>query len=410
MGFTGFIFFILSAFILLTYSFSGTYSMPKNTKIKIQRQKYIQEKKKKQRRKQIVVLILLCVFAVTALPYGCLVFLGHHAEKKAAIAYQSRSCSGAVVSFGSYPQTQVTDKEVLSGLNALTLKWKYYKDCTAGEGYYGTMRQTKSMKYADVMYNGSRYRAVMIEQYRPSSVLDAGVTQTSDQDDNGYSLNTVYWFRFEPIRWYVFDETNGMMLSEKVLDAMPFTDSFYWIDRNFSGGTDYQNEFSSLKYLYLPANLWKTSTVRHWLNHSFVNEAFSRSEKRNLKTTLRLAEGTGEDKRYGLASLTADRAFLLSNEELLNYFDDADPPTPGASPTDYAKCRGVFCKETDGTEFSWWWLSSPGNHSGDAVSVSVDKNLFFADGQFFSTYSLGGIRCSIRLSSAQIEKIKMQQK
>jgi hypothetical protein len=186
---------------------------------------------------------------------------------------------------------------------------------------------------------------------------------------------------------------------------MPFTDSFYWIDRNFNGGTDYENEFSSLEYVYLPANLWKTSTVRHWLNHSFTKEAFTRAAKRKLKTTLRLAEGTAGNKRYGLNSLTADKVFLLSAEEFSVYFSEDNAPYPGAIPTDYAKCRGVFCAKQDDTEYSWWWLSSPGNHSGDPKSVSVDKNLLFADGQFFLAYSLGGIRCSVRLSAAELEAL-----
>lgn len=351
-------------------------------------------------------MILLCVFAVTALPYGCLVFLGHHTEKKAAIAYQSRSCSGAVVSFGSYPQTQVTDKEVLSGLNALTLNWKYYKDCFAGQGYYSTMEQTNCMKYADINYNGNRYRAVMIEQFRPDSILHSAIAEESRQDDNGYLLNTVYWFLFEPIQWIVLDGQSGEIATKYILDAMPFNNSFYWIDRDFDKTPDIERELSSTKYLFTPANLYKTSSIRFWLNHNFTAEAFTTEEKKAIKTNGHFTYESDEKNKYGLLSLNYDRVFLLSFQDVLGYQTSKSETAIQFAPvTDYARCRGAFTVLYLNKYFTWHWLCSPGNHCADVISLYINDEKISYDRQFFYAYSLGGVRCATNLKKSFLQSL-----
>ena len=358
--------------------------------------------KKKKNKKRIG--LIAAGFSLVLLAALCFLYLSGSAKKTATEAYSRFSFSDTAVSFGTYPQTLTTDKALISELNNRISEWTYFNDSFTGEGNYGTMRRTRCMKYADVDYMGNRYRAVMIERYRPATALDPSALLASNQDENGFEEGTVYWFLFEPIRWYAIIGSKRLLLSEKVLDAMPFTDRFYWIDRNFSGGADYRNEFSSLKYLYLPANLWETSSLRYWLNHQFANSAFTNTEKKHLKTTLRMTEGTAGTKRNGICPFTADKVFLLSRDEIEHYFASESAPDVSAVPTDYAKCRGVFCAEAFNAEYSWWWASSPGTHSGDTVSVAINGNLAFADSQFFPSCSLGGIRCAVCLSGPLTEQ------
>ena len=370
------------------------------------------KRKKKERSKtgiKTVSTVFLCACFLAEIPFGSLLILSRAAKERSDASFRRCTESGTYVVFGTYPQSLVTDGATLAGLNALEPEWTDFDDCVSGEGYYGTMEKTACMKYADAEYGGERYRAVLLEAYRPSSALDASSPAAADQDDNGYRTNTVYWFRYEPIRWIVLNGTDGLLLSEAVLDAMPFTDSFYWIDRDFSGDPDYGNEFSSAEYVYVPANLWKTSSVRRWLNGRFADGAFTKAEKKELRSTLHLADGSAEKEPYGFASLTTDKVFLLSRSEAAFYFQRSGAPAPGAAPTDYAQCRGAFCAESEGAGYSWWWLRSAGNHSGDAVSVSVDANVDSADGQFFSVYSLGGIRCSVRLDPARLTRLTAEQ-
>ena len=377
-------------------------------KEKKQRARLARKNEKKQKIKKAVAWLLfgVCVFIVG--PIGCISVIYYNDRTKEDMTNIRVSDPLSVVCFGTYPQTLVSDEATLTELNALTLNWTYFTDCFTGSGYYGTMKRTNCMKYADVEYMGERYRAVMIEQYRPESVLDPPLTETSWQDDNGYRLNTVYWFAFEPIKWIVFNEANGMLLSEAVLDAMPFNNTFYWIDRNFSGAPDYQNEFSATKYLYLPANLYKTSTLRKWLNGDFYNVAFSKSESRFIKSMLHTANETTEKNRYGFASFTSDKVFLRSADGIVEYYKQDNISDQHASPTDYAKCRGVYATTEQGAEYSWWWLRTPGDASGDVMSVFIDEYVTNTDRQFFYAYIIGGVRCSVFLSAKGMEALQTE--
>ena len=313
-----------------------------------------------------------------------------------ALHFQNRT-----ILFGSYPQTRVTAQELLRALNEAPAEWKPFDDCFSGENYYGTMRRSDGMQYADAEYEGKLYRGVRFDAYRPAATLDAADAQTSYQDDHGYTPGNVYWFLWEPIRWYVADEKKGLLLSEKVLDAVQFGDAFYWIDRNADGVADVRGEFSALQHLMLPANLYKTASIRRWLNGSFYTAAFTSAEQHGIKPVLHRADESARKTRYGLHSVTRDRVWLLSAAEALAWKQvggSADALYPDA--TDYAKCRGAFSGSVNDHTSAWWWTRSAGDFSGDVISV-VDNEMFItSDRQFPQAYALGGVRCAIRLKKS----------
>ena len=67
------------------------------------------------------------------------------------------------ISFGSYPQSLVSDKGILSGLNKLKLEWNYFDDCFAGEGFYGTMKQI----YTSAEYYRSFWDLFLFAVHKP---------------------------------------------------------------------------------------------------------------------------------------------------------------------------------------------------------------------------------------------------
>lgn len=114
----------------------------------------------------------------------------------AADAADSTSLStGDVIAYGSYPQDKVKDSDLLTALNALSLSWQSY-GYSSGAGSAGTAKVGDYMQYADVVYDDDMYRAVRFSQYRPSKTSDSATEDQSEQDDNGYSINTVYWFKY----------------------------------------------------------------------------------------------------------------------------------------------------------------------------------------------------------------------
>jgi len=129
---------------------------------------------------------------------------------------------GDIITFGSYPQSQVTNSTLISALNKLPKTWKSY-------GYYdGSMVPGDWMKYADVTYNGNKYRAVTFSKYRPFATIIHNPDIISDQENNGYYKNTVYWFKYEPLSWRVLDPEEGFVLCNNIIDSQPYNNTIYY--------------------------------------------------------------------------------------------------------------------------------------------------------------------------------------
>lgn len=98
---------------------------------------------------------------------------------------------GDIIKFGSYPQTEVTNSSLINKLNAQTLG------------------ADNTVKFA-----GSKYKKVLF------------TTETNSyQATNGYNINTVYWFKFDPIQWRV--------LSNKTASCLCWRKKF-WIQKHIT--------------------------------------------------------------------------------------------------------------------------------------------------------------------------------
>ncbi len=71
------------------------------------------------------------------------------------------------------------------------------------------MVQGNWMKYADFTYNGTKYRAVTFSQYRPVWTSELSSSDNSEQYDNGYTPNNIYYFKYEPLKWRILNPSTG---------------------------------------------------------------------------------------------------------------------------------------------------------------------------------------------------------
>ncbi len=305
--------------------------------------------------KKLLSLILVAVMLVTAMPI--------------AMAEGNTYKVGDIIQFGSYPQSKVTDSATITALNSKAPAWDnwtsygYY----SGNGDYGTMKQGDWMRYTDIMYNGNKYRGVKFTQYRPFYTKYQSSSSDTHQDDNGYSTNTVYWFKFESIDWRVLDPSTGLVMCETIIDSQPYSNTSY---HNISAGAFF-NDSSCKNY----ASDYETSSIRQWLNNDFHNTAFTDSEKKEINTTILNNDGyntsvgtTGYEKLD--SNSTNDIIFLLSyNEVINNHFGfnssaSAYDKARFAQGSDYAKSQGLLVS-TDGSYYgnSYWLLRSPGYDS-----------------------------------------------
>ena len=294
---------------------------------------------------------------------------------------------GDIVEFGSYPQSKVTDSSLVSALNKASKKWVSYGYYSGDGSYSDTMVQGDWMKYADFTYNGTKYRAVTFSQYRPSWTCNPSSAGKTDQDDNGYTLNNIYYFKYEPLKWRVLDPSTGFVLCESIVDSQAYNNTIY-------ENGNYWNNTEHTQY----ANDYATSSIRAWLNDNFYNTAFSSSQKASILTSE--LDNKAYDSKYD-SETTYDKVFLLSYSEMQNTaygFPANRNPSPArqAKGTDYAKCQGLYVEPSSGCAFQR--LRSASSLSEFTCGVAIEGYLILDD--YWIVLDTGyGVRPAIKISN-----------
>lgn len=272
------------------------------------------------------------------------------------------------IELGSYPQTQVTDEAIIAALQGIspdTSSWTDY-GYYIGDGNYGSMEKSDYMRYWDVTYEGVKYRGVYFSAYRPYRSCYKSLAVNSYQDDNGYTRNKIYWFKFEPLKWRVLDKEKGLIMCESLIDAQPFNNNVY-VDENNSY---YVN---AAKTLYL--NEYEMSYIREWLNVSFYNTAFSTLEKTAVGTTC-----FAYKERY-----LYDNVSLLGSADAQNskygFNSKASRQVKG---TDYAKCQGLMVASVDSGNSKW--LLFDAHDTGSATGLNIYEVLASGTVDWFPAY------------------------
>ena len=309
---------------------------------------------------------------------------------------------GDTVQFGSYPQSRVTDEALIAELNTLAPDWDdwtsydYYSSMEVAD--FGSMKQGDWMKCIDVTYNGEKYRGVKFIAYRPYSTRNPASIGYgySYQYNNGYYINTVYWFKFEPIDWQILDPSTGLVMCETIIDSQPFSNTIYLNDNISDTTYKFFNDSSYTNY----TSDYETSAIRQWLNYDFYNTAFTVNDKNEINITTLNNDGrytSNGDTGYEIldSNPTSDKIFLLSFNEVRNSdfgfssnFGDYDTSRQ-AKGSDYAKSQG-FRED----KYSYWILRSPGVGSYYCCYVNGSGGVYgFCDVN--GTY---GVRPALRLN------------
>ncbi len=272
---------------------------------------------------------------------------------------------GNIISFGSYPQTQVTDASLIPILNSMAgaLPTATDRNNWTSYNYYKRDNQTGMATnkedyawYIDIQHNGEKYRGVYFSEYRSIATTRSFYDKyDTNQIDNGYHTGTTYWFLYEPIRWRILEEQSGkaLLLCESILDCREY--HFSNSDTEKNGTTVYANNYAD-------------SSVRAWLNDSFYHTAFDSEEKAMIPPSI-IDNGASSvyNSEYDLNYIcenTSDHVSLPSYSDLNNTvygfgasIYDADRQKTA---TDYAKCQGIGVnRQSDFKSYSNWWMRSP---------------------------------------------------
>ena len=143
-----------------------------------------------------------------------------------------------------------------------------------------------------------------------------------------------------PIEWLVLkiDGSRALLISKYALNCRQYNTSYAYVT-------------------------WETCTLRKWLNGTFLDAAFSESERAMIPTVTVDAENP----TWGSTSpgnSTTDQVFLLSITEVNKYFSSNSARQ--CQGTAYCYAQGAH-KAYNGN--CWWWLRSPGISSDYAADV-----------------------------------------
>ena len=286
------------------------------------------------------------------------------------------------ITLGSYPQSEVTDDDTLLALSAASKEWiSYgYMELSNTPGDY--------MWYCDIDIDGdgtNDYRGVKFSKYRPKLTTGTASTDADTyQADNGYYIDTEYYFAYEPLTWRVLDAETGLVMCENIIDSQAYNDYYYYTtEGSFVVGKKIDNNGEESYYFSdvaceNPVDKWETSSIRYRLNVEFYNIAFNLEEKNLIRSSTLTNYGYKNKHSY---SDTSDNIFLLTYYDVLNTdygfssVDWTNDEAKMAKSTDYAKSQGL-----DG---AIWSLRTASAYDDGPCYV-------FSDGFVYS----GGVYCS----------------
>ena len=222
--------------------------------------------------KRIFASLLMVVMLLTAAPLTGFAFQAEAAET----TYKT----GDIIEFGSYPQSKVTDSATISQLDNISKNWISYNYYSGtGDMYDGQMKPSDYMKYDDIDVNNDGtydYRAVLFSKYRPNLSCDTASTDNSFsmQFYNGYSINKIYYFKYETLKWIVIDLENNILVSKNIIDSQPFNNTVYYDNQ-----TD--NYYNNQSKEYFAAD-YSNSSLKSWLNNDFFYTSFNINEQSKI--------------------------------------------------------------------------------------------------------------------------------
>lgn len=245
------------------------------------------------------------------------------AKEVPAPSWGEDSATGDIISFGSYPQTEVTGDDLTDEIK--NAEYDAQGDATVAGVKY---RREKGIVHVTV----EEY-----EQYKsanPSNDTEEEIL-TSLEKEKTEREGTYHYYKWEPIEWKVLknEKENGTLfvMSKLELDAV-----------------EYYNHTLGIGEVR-----WRDSRLRQWANvdkTGFYHTAFDASERNALKISADNPEGDliyllsaeeAQNEEYGFESENASMSEIYTSRML--------------HPTDYAYSKGMQLPQGAN-----WYLRSPG--------------------------------------------------
>lgn len=299
---------------------------------------------------------------------------------------------GDNIYFGYWPQTLERDENVVAKLNEMAGTPPLPRDKENPynwESHEGTTYMWQKI----VIYNGTKYLGVQMNDYRASGVYSL----RSYIMKNGYFTFEVYWFKYEPIKWRILTTSgnSAFIMSDIALDSFSIQPNRKSEKRD-DLFAEYNNSTGVPDGTY--ANNWEYCFLRGWLNETFYNEVFNGLQKEIIKT-MKLdnsarscnpndypnyygyGENAGKNKFADQCKDTDDKIFLLSLRDItttaygFNKDVKAEDPARNLQATDFAKLHGAPMNTNDKKYVTWYTRSpAPANGNQGYATFVLDRH------------------------------------
>ena len=299
---------------------------------------------------------------------------------------------GDYIYFGYWPQTLERDETVVAKLNEMAGKPPLPRDKENPynwESHEGTTYMWQKI----VIYNGTKYLGVQMNDYRASGVYSL----RSYIMKNGYFTYEVYWFKYEPIKWKILTTSgnSAYIMSDIALDSFSIQPDRK--EENRDGlYASYNKSTGVPDGTY--ANNWEYCFLRRWLNETFYNEVFNKLQKEIIQTThldntarssnpndypkyYGYGEKAGKNKFADQCKNTDDKIFLLSLRDITNttygFNKDvlAKDPARNLQTTDFAQLHGAPMNTNDKKYVTWYTRSpAPANGNQGYATFVLDRH------------------------------------
>lgn len=295
--------------------------------------------------------------------------------------------------FGYWPQTLERDENVIAKLNEIAGTPPLPRDKENPynwESHEGTTYMWQKI----VIYNGTKYLGVQMNDYRASGVYSL----TSYIMKNGYFTFEVYWFKYEPIKWRILTTSgnSAYIMSDIALDSFSIQPNRYQGFYNEKYGVFKTDQNGNMDGTY--ANNWEYCFLRQWLNETFYKEVFNDLQKEIIQTThldntarscnpnaypkyYGYGENAGKNKFADQCKDTDDKIFLLSLRDItttaygFNKDVLAKDPARNLQATDFAKLHGAPMNTNDKKYVTWYTRSpAPANGNQGYATFVLDRH------------------------------------